>query len=129
MDYLINNAILPNKIIKSCAIKNINNDRYFYKLSPDLFLYLGEYPIIIESSETDIKYEIDKCIKTPNVIIHNNLVYCISNNYEGVRNLEEMVETYYQIISLNPNIHFNEINNSKVLLEWDKEKLRLNTFP
>ena len=122
-------TILPNKYIKSVYIQNISHDRYFYKLSPDLFLYLGEYPIVVESSEVNIENEINKYIfrynKSPNIIISNNIIYCISNTYDNVKNLEEMIQTYYQLITLNLNAPFNEINNPNDLENWDKEKLRL----
>lgn len=122
-------TLLPNSIIKSIYIKNIIHDRYFYKLSPDIFLYLGEYPIIMESAEINIEKEINKYKlqfkKAPTVIIQNNIVYCISNKYNNLKNIEEMVQLYYQIISLNVNTIFNEINNKSVLENWEKEKIRL----
>jgi hypothetical protein len=111
-------------------IHNLTYDRYFYKLSPDLYLYLGECPIIIESRDTNLEKEIEKYFskynKYPTVVIKDNIVYCISNTYEGLQNLKIMVQTYYQVIELNPNTSYNEINNSSILNNWDKEKLRLN---
>lgn len=124
------NKLIPNKYIQSILIQNISHDRYFYKLSPDLYLYLGEYPIIIESSDVYIDKEIEKYFnkynKYPTIVIKDNLVYCISNTYEGLQNIKEMVYTYYQVIALNPNVSYNEINNHTVLENWEKEKLRLH---
>jgi hypothetical protein len=92
-------------------------------------LYLGEYPIIIESRDTNLEKEIEKYFskynKYPTVIIKDNIVYCISNTYEGLQNLKEMVQTYYQVIELNPNTSYNEINNFTFLQDWEKEKLRI----
>jgi len=123
------NKLIPNKYIQSMHIHNLTYDRYFYKLSPDLYLYLGEYPIIIESRDTNLEKEIEKYFskynKYPTVIIKDNIVYCISNTYEGLQNLKEMVQTYYQVIELNPNTSYNEINNFTFLQDWEKEKLRI----
>lgn len=127
MDIL--NRLIPDKYIQSIVIHNILHDRYFYKLSPDLYLYLGEYPIIIESTDINIEKEIEKYFnkynKCPTIVIKDNLVYCISDTYDALQNLKEMVATYYQVVMLNPNISYNEINNHIFLRNWDKEKLRL----
>jgi len=124
------NKLIPDKYIQSMIVNNLTYDRYFYKLSPDLYLYLGEYPIIIESRDIILEKEIEKYFnkynKYPTIVIKDNLVYCISNTYEGLQNLKEMVQTYYQVVALNPNASYNEINNSTLLDNWDKEKLRLN---
>ena len=126
------NKLIPYKYIQSIIINNLTYDRYFYKLSPDLYLYLGEYPIIIESRDTILEKEIEKYFnkynKYPTIVIKDNLVYCISNTYEGLQNLKEMVQTYYQVVALNPNASYYEINNYTFLQNWEKEKLRLEKY-
>ena len=120
-------SLLPDKIIKSSLVNNITNDRYFYKLSPDMLLYLGERPIILESSGQNIEEEIKKYLDVK-IIIYNELIYCISNSYSNLKSLEEMIQTYYLVIKCNNNSNlFHEISNeeSLVLNNWDKEKLRL----
>jgi rhamnose utilization protein RhaD (predicted bifunctional aldolase and dehydrogenase) len=119
--------LLPDKLIKSSFLNNITNDRYFYKLSPDILLYLGERPIILESTEQNIDDEIKKNINVK-IIIYEGLIYCISNSYSNLKSLEEMIHTYYLVIKCNNNSNlFHEISNeeSLVLNNWDKEKLRL----
>jgi rhamnose utilization protein RhaD (predicted bifunctional aldolase and dehydrogenase) len=119
--------LLPDKVIKSSFVNNITNDRYFYKLSPDMLLYLGERPIILESSDQNIEEEIKKNVNVK-IIIYEELIYCISNSYSNLKSLEEMIQTYYLLIKCNNNSNlFHEISNeeSLVLNNWDKEKIRL----
>ena len=65
------------------------------------------------------------------IIIYDGLIYCISNTYSNLKSLEEMIETYYLVLKCNNNSNlFHEISSeeSLVLNNWDKEKLRLNNI-
>ena len=123
---------LPNKYIKSYIVQNITNDRYFYKLSPDLSLYLGEYPIIMESIANNIEDEInkykEKTKSDPKIIINENLIYCISDSSDKLNIIHDMIQTYYNVLNPNPNAIYNEISSAdaSILMNWDKEKLRMN---
>jgi len=113
---------LKNKVIISCYIPFLKSDRYFFKLSPDILLYLDDSPIIFETSYYDLNINLNK-----KVIIYNDIVYLIDTNFNKVKNLEEMLRSYYLVLECGFNNDYHEISNKdKDSLEnWDKEKLRL----
>ena len=112
-----------NKTIISSYIQYVKKERYFYKLSPDISLYLGDSPIVFETNNIDLS-----CIGTKKVIIYKDLVYLIENNYMTVKNLEEMVKTYYIVVYEEDEFIELETSNINVLKSWDKEQLRINSI-
>jgi hypothetical protein len=110
-----------NKFIISTYIPFYTKDRYFFKLSPDISLYLNETPLIIETTDYNINNISSK------IIIYNDIIYLIDTNYNKVKNLEEMIKTYYLILSCDNNNNYNEIANEEIdiLKNWDKEQMRL----
>ena len=115
---------IKDKIIISSYIPFLKSDRYFFKLSPDISLYLDNYPITFETNNYHFNFDLTK-----KIIIYNNIVYIIDSNYNKVRNLEEMVKSYYLVLECGTNNNYNEISNenTKAFELWDKEKLRLNS--
>jgi rhamnose utilization protein RhaD (predicted bifunctional aldolase and dehydrogenase) len=114
---------IKDKVILSSFIPFLKSERYFYKLSPDISLYLGDAPITFESSQYNLEFDLTK-----KVIIYKDIVYLIESNYNKVKNLEEMVKTYYLVLDSGFSDNYQEISNDdrKSLENWDKEKLRLN---
>jgi len=114
---------IKDKVILSSFIPFLKNDRYFYKLSPDLLLYLGESPITFESS-----YSLDIDLNKK-IIIYKDILYLIADTFDKVKNLEEMVRTYYLVLESGSSDKYHEISNDekKSLETWDKEILRLNS--
>uniref|UniRef100_A0A6C0D6M2 Class II aldolase/adducin N-terminal domain-containing protein n=1 Tax=viral metagenome TaxID=1070528 RepID=A0A6C0D6M2_9ZZZZ len=115
---------LKDKIIISSYIPFLKSDRYFFKLSPDISLYLDDSPIIFETSHYDLNFDLTK-----KIIIYNDIVYLVDINFNKVKNLEEMVKSYYLVLECGFNNDYHEISDEdKIALErWDKEKLRLNS--
>jgi len=115
---------IKDKIIISSYIPFLKSDRYFFKLSPDISLYLDNYPITFETNNYHFNFDLTK-----KIIIYNNIVYLIDTNFNKVKNLEEMVKSYYLVLECGTNNNYNEISNenTKALESWDKEKLRLNS--
>lgn len=120
MKYLYNK--INNKLIISSYIPWIKHDRYFFKLTPDILLYLGNSPYIFETDNYTNINEFDT-----NVIIYKDVVYLVGNNYANIKNLEEMVKTYYLILECGLNDNYHEISKDEndKLKSWDKEVLRL----
>lgn len=118
--------------IKPYIIPNKTNDRYFYKLTPDIVLYLGDYPIIFEHNYQSLESEIAKYYKKtrtyPKVIIKDNITYCIGSSCKGAKALQDVLISYYNIIQITNNQILNEIPTSGCITikSWDKEKYRLN---
>jgi len=118
--------------IKSCLISNKTNDRYFYKLTPDIVLYLGDYPIIFEHNYQSLESEIAKYYEKtgtyPKVIIKDNITYCIATSCKGAKALQDVLISYYNILQITNNQILNEIPTSGCIsiTSWDKEKYRLN---
>ena len=112
---------IKDKIIISSYIPFLRKDRYFYKLSPDISLYLGDKPVTFETRD-------DSDVTTSNIIIYNDLVYLVGSNYNAVKNLEEMVRTYYLVLESGISDNYVEISEQEkhILKSWDKEKLRFN---
>jgi ribulose-5-phosphate 4-epimerase/fuculose-1-phosphate aldolase len=117
--------------IKPCLISNKTNDRYFYKLTPDIVLYLGDYPIIFEhnyqSLESEISKYYEKTMTYPKVIIKDNITYCIATSCKGAKALQDVLISYYNILQITNNQILNEIPISGCIsiISWDKEKYRL----
>lgn len=113
---------IKNKIIISSYIPYLKSDRYFYKLSPDISLYLDNHPILFETDKYNLNFDLTK-----KVIIYKDIVYLIDSNYSKVKNLEEMVKTYYLVLECGTNNNYNEISQEEkeILEKWDKEILRL----
>ena len=86
-------------------------------------MYLGDSPIVFETNNIDLS-----CIGTKKVIIYKDLVYLIENNYMTVKNLEEMVKTYYIVVYEEDEFIELETSNINVLKSWDKEQLRINSI-
>jgi hypothetical protein len=116
---------IKDKVIISSFIPFLKNDRYFYKLSPDLSLYLGDAPITFETSN----YSFSSFYLSKKVIIYKGIVYLIADTFDKVKNLEEMVKTYYLVLESGNSDNYHEISNDdkKSLETWDKEILRLNS--
>lgn len=114
---------VKDKVIISSYIPFLKNDRYFFKLSPDISLYLDDSPIIFETSQCHLNFDLTK-----KIIIYNDIVYLIDINFNKVRNLEEMVKSYYLVLECGFNNEYHEISNEdkKSLESWDKEILRLH---
>jgi rhamnose utilization protein RhaD (predicted bifunctional aldolase and dehydrogenase) len=118
--------------IKPCLIPNKTNDRYFYKLTPDIILYLGDYPIIFEHNYQTLESEIAKYYEKigdyPKVIIKDNITYCIGTTSKGAKALQDVLISYYNIMYITNNQILNEIstNGCISIKSWDKEKYRLN---
>jgi ribulose-5-phosphate 4-epimerase/fuculose-1-phosphate aldolase len=113
---------IKDKVIISSYIPFVKSDRYFFKLSPDISLYLNDSPITFESSKYNLNFDLTK-----KIIIYNDIIYLIDISFNKVKNLEEMVRSYYLVLECGSNNNYHEISNEdkKSLEIWDKEKLRL----
>jgi ribulose-5-phosphate 4-epimerase/fuculose-1-phosphate aldolase len=119
-------------ILKHCYHIHSMYERYFMPITPDITLFLKQYPLAQESREGSLEDMFDdyvKMLKTqPSVIRTPYSVYVLGKTYRQCINIEEVLESYMAILhKSNPNTaHFISSTHIQSLQTSEKEIHRMN---
>jgi ribulose-5-phosphate 4-epimerase/fuculose-1-phosphate aldolase len=118
-------------ILKPCEHIRSMYERFFMPMTPDISLFLKQYPLAQETNEP-LEGLFDKYIKLhstpPSVIRTMHAIYVVGKSYAQCVNIEEILESYLTILQKsNPNtVHFFTGTALTKLQTSEKEMVRMN---
>ena len=119
-------------VLLSCQNIRFIHERFFMPITPDIALFLKQYPLVQETSEP-LEILFDKYRKLhntlPSVICTPHAIYILGKSYSQCKNIEEILDSYLTILrKSNPNtIHFFTDVSLIKLQTSEKEIHRMNT--
>jgi rhamnose utilization protein RhaD (predicted bifunctional aldolase and dehydrogenase) len=121
-------------ILKPCNhIKSIH-DRFFFPITPDISLFLKQYPVAQEDSNDNLEGLLKKYYDMfhflPTIVKTKERVFVLGNSYKHCICIEEVLESYLEILqNSNPSeLVFFDKESIESLTTSEKEKHRMNIF-
>jgi hypothetical protein len=128
----IERQTLQEIVIKPCKYVNNLVERIFFPITPDISLFLKHSPLIQEHNDESIEKLFDEYYKkhkiVPSVVRLGNRTYIIGKSYHQCVSIEEILESYIQIITncdTSTLVYFDE-HKIKTISSSDNEIRRLN---
>ena len=118
-------------VLKPCEHIQSMYERFFMPITPDITLFLKQYPLAQETNEP-LEVLFDKYTKllniTPSVIRTMHCIYVLGKSYSQCIHIEEILESYLTILQKsNPNtVHFFTEDALTKLQTSEKEIHRMN---
>jgi rhamnose utilization protein RhaD (predicted bifunctional aldolase and dehydrogenase) len=119
-------------VLKHCSHIPTLHERYFMPITPDISLFLKQYPLAKETQGHSLESMFDEymsAIQTyPTVIRTLHGVYALGKSYSQCGHIEEVLESYLALLrSTNPNtLHYFTANSISSLQTSEKEVYRMN---
>jgi ribulose-5-phosphate 4-epimerase/fuculose-1-phosphate aldolase len=120
--------------LKPCHMIQHLNDRFFMPITPDISLFLKNFPLVQEYSAESVVELFDtyitKFCTTPNVLRIFGRIYVLGNTLKHAQCIEEILVSYLEIVSYTDpaRLIFFNAQTMEELVNSEKEKHRLKSL-
>jgi ribulose-5-phosphate 4-epimerase/fuculose-1-phosphate aldolase len=120
--------------LKPCNHIKIIHDRFFFPITPDISLFLKQYPVAQEDSNDNLEGLLKKYYDMfhflPTIVKTKERVFVLGNSYKHCICIEEVLESYLDIVhNSNPSeLVFFDKESIDSLTSSEQEKHRMNIF-